>query len=772
MSLGDKPVEKRSWKAALAGKVPEALAREIDIFETQIDLRKKGKIEEKLFAETRLRRGVYGQRYDNGQRHDGEQPRTLVFPSGDVTKGPSTLWDAPGMQRIKIPMGRLSARQLEVLAELCEEYSDGILHVTTRQDFQLHFVHIEDTPDLMRRLAAAGITTREACGNTVRNVTACPIAGVCRTEAFDVSPYANALTYFLLGHDDTQDFGRKFKVAFSGCQDEACGLVNFHDVGCVARTRVVDGKEERGFAYYVGGGLGSLPYAAQLVDEFLPEEELLPLTQAIARVFGRLGEKQNRAKARLKFLVKKLGFAEFKRLVLEERKALRPDPRWTSFLADLHTTDEAPLRPAGTPPAAGQGPDGDPDGDRYPAWARSNVLPQRQDGYQVVVVTLPLGDLTADQARALADIARQYTGDTLRTTADQNMLLRWVRDADLPAVYQALVAARLAEPGAGTITDITACPGTDTCKLGISSSRALAAELRRDLTAAGLDQDEKARGLHIKASGCFNACGQHHVADIGFLGVSRNVNGRRVPHFQLVIGGQWTNNAGSYGLAIGAIPSKRVPEFTKRITEMYARDKQDGESFQAFTTRIGKKSIRAMVEELQTLPAYEQEPAYYSDWGDPREYTIEDMGVGECAGEVVPYVEMGLAAAEREIFEAQLLLDENKLEPAAQRAYSAMLAAARALARERNPNLSSEPDEVVSDFRRFFYDTQLFFDPYAGGKFAQSFFRIHDERARAEDREAAHQVIEEAQLFVDAAHQCYTRLGSSLSAPAPAGAAP
>src|SRR5438477_1119381 len=210
------------WKEKLAEQMPEHLAREIDIFETEITLRKQGKIEEKLFAETRLRRGAYGQRYDNGQRHDGTTTQTLAYPSGEITKGPVTLWDAPGMQRIKIPFGRLTAEQLDRLADLAEEYSDQILHVTTRQDIQLHFVHIEDTPDLMRRLAAVGVTTREACGNSVRNVTACPYAGVCNTESFDVTPYAHAATFFLLGHDDTQDFGRKVKLAFSGCKSEAC----------------------------------------------------------------------------------------------------------------------------------------------------------------------------------------------------------------------------------------------------------------------------------------------------------------------------------------------------------------------------------------------------------------------------------------------------------------------------------------------------------------------------------------------------------------------
>ena len=751
----------KTWKQALGERVPEAWAREIDVFETQIELKKKGKIEEKLFAETRLRRGAYGQRYDNGQRHDGEKAQTLAFPSGDLTKGPSTLWDAPGMQRIKIPYGRLTAEQLDVLSQVAEEYSDRILHVTTRQDFQLHFVHIEDTPDMHRRLAAVGITTREACGNTVRNVTACPYAGVCRDESFDVAPYARALTFFLLGHDDTQDFGRKFKIAFSGCDQNACGLTNFHDIGAIARTRLIGGETKRGFELVVGGGLGAVPQAAQVFDDFLPEEELLPIAQAMSRVFARLGERQNRARARFKFVVKKLGIEETKRVVLEERAKLRPDPRWRAFLADLHATDEKPLRPAGSLPN-GAVPEA------FDRWRESNVVPQRQLGYVAAIVTLPLGDLTSEQARGLAHIARRFTGDTLRTTADQNLVLRWVSEADLPEVYRALERIHLAAPGAGTIADITACPGTDTCKLGISSSRALAAELTRELRASGLDRDSRAKHLHIKASGCFNACGQHHVADLGFLGVSRNVGGRRVPHFQLVVGGQWTHNGGSYGLAIGAVPSKRVPEVVRQLTDRYAKEGKEGESFADFTSRIGKKTIRALVEKLQQLPSYEQDPSYYSDWGDPREYTISDMGEGECAGEVVPYVEVELAAAERELFESQVLLDDGKPDGASERAYGAMLRGARALAREKNANLGSDADEIVGEFRTQLYDTGLFLDPFAGGKFAQYLFRAHADRGRRPTREEAHQLIEEATLFVDAAHQCYTRLGSTLRAAAEA----
>jgi sulfite reductase (ferredoxin) len=746
-----------TWKTRLSSKIREDWAREIDIFETQIELRKQGKIEEKLFAETRLRRGVYGQRYDNGQRSDGEKTQELKYPAGDLTKGPSTVWDAPGMQRIKLPYGKMTADQLDVLSELAEEYSDGILHVTTRQDIQLHFVHIEDTPDLMRRLAVVGVTTREACGNSVRNVTACPYAGVCNTESFDVTPYAHALTFFLLGHDDCQDFGRKFKVAFSGCKDNPCGLTNFHDLGCIARTRVIDGELKRGFEVYVGGGLGAVPNEAKLISDFVPEEELLPVAQAVCRVFGRLGEKENRSRARLKFLLKKLGTDEFKRLVFEDRAKLRHDPRWTAFLSDLHVTDEKPLKPA-APLGAG------PFSPSFEQWRATNVLPQAQENYFIAVVTLPLGDMTSEQGRAVAEMARRYTGDTLRTTVDQNVLFRWVSGADLPKLHAELEELGLALHGADTITDIVSCPGTDTCKLGISSSRGLAGELRKRLTVVEDTLQAAAKQLHIKCSGCFNSCGQHHVADIGFLGVSRNVNGRRVPHFQLVVGGEWTHNARSYGLAIGAIPSKNVPEAVTRLTNRYTNERQAEETFSQFVSRIGKKQVRGMIEDLTQVPAYDVDASYYSDWGDPREYTIGDMGVGECAGEVVPFAQMGLAASEREVFEAQVLLEQGDAAGAAQRAYSAMLQAARALTREKNVNLGTDPEEIVREFKVHLYDTKVFFDTYAGGKFAQYLFRAHDDASKqAATDESAHQLIEEAQLFVDHAHQCYARGGQALS---------
>jgi sulfite reductase (ferredoxin) len=739
-----------AWKHELEGRMPEAWAREIDVFEVQIGLRKQGKIDDKLFAETRLRRGVYGQRYDNGQRYDGKETQTITFPSGELTKGPMTMWDAPGMQRIKLPMGRMTIEQLEVMADLAEEYSDRILHVTTRQDIQLHFVHIEDTPDLMRRLAAVGITTREACGNSVRNITACPYAGVCGGEVFDVTPHANAMTYFLLGHDDVQDFGRKFKIAFSGCETEACGLVNFHDLGAIAKTREVDGKLERGFAVYVGGGLGSVPQEAKLLAEFCPEEELLPLSQAVSRVFARLGEKENRARARIKFLVKKLGIEEFTRLVTEERAKLRDDPRWTAYLSNLDVLDEKPVRP---PSELGAG----PFSDTFVRWQKTNVRDQRQPGYATAIVTLPLGDLTVEQARAIADLARKYTGDALRTTVDQNVLFRWVSKGDLPALYAELAAIGLGLAGAEHISDVTSCPGTDTCKLGTSSSRGLASELRKRLAVVE-EKNPAAAELHVKCSGCFNSCGQHHVADIGFLGVSRNVNGRRVPHFQLVIGGQWTHNAASFGLAIGAVPSKRVPELVDRIVNKYSAERQGDETFQTWVNRVGKKEWRKLVDEFVAVPAYDQDASFYSDWGDPREYTIGDIGIGECAGEVVSFTNMELAAGEREVFEAQLELEKGDTLAASRHALKAMLVAARALVRRRNANVGEDAQEIVNEFRAHLFDTKLFHDPYAGGKFAQYFFRAQSEGAKAGSKEEAHQLIEEASLFVEASYTCFAKM--------------
>jgi sulfite reductase (ferredoxin) len=736
-----------TWKEKLGASIPAELGREIDIFETEIALRKQGKIDEKVFAETRLRRGAYGQRYDAGTRWDGAQTRTLAYANAALTKGPSTIWDAPGMQRIKIPYGGLNPAQLEVLAELAEEYSDGILHVTTRQDIQLHYVHIEETPSLFRRLAAVGITTREACGNTVRNVTGCPLAGVCRSETFDVTPYAKATARFLLGHKDTQNFGRKFKVAFSGCEGEACGLARMHDLGAVARVK--DGK--RGFEVWMAGGLGAVPNQARLFSEFLPVEELFPIAQAVSRVFARHGEKKNRNTARLKFLVNKIGLEEFRRLVLEERKGLDPDPAWTSWIAEAEKASEKPAKP-------GKALNGAPKPEGFDAWRATNVYAQRQEGYAVATVTLPLGDFTAPQARAIADLARRHSSDTIRLTVEQNLVLRWVPEAELPAVYEGLRAVGLGDAGAGSIVDVAACPGTDTCKLGISSSRGLAGELRERLTARFASMDAAARDLRIKVSGCFNSCGQHHIADLGFYGVSRKKGNFAVPHFQVMVGGQMTNNAGAYGLALVAIPSKRIPEVVDRLVERYVGGRTKDETFKQWVERTGKAQVRKLIEDLAEIPARDADPSAYSDWRDPREYGVGDMGVGECAGEVVSAIDFDLAAAERQCFEAQLDLEKGDTKAAAAKAVGAMLVAARGLVATRNERVGTAPADVAREFRERFYDTKLFWDPYAAGRFGAFLFKAVETPSDDYSADAVHRLVEESQLFIEAAHSCRLKM--------------
>src|SRR4051794_5826367 len=627
-----------TWKDKLQGQIREDWAREIDQFEAQIELRKQGKIDEKVFAETRLRRGAYGQRYDNGQRHDGLKTQKLPYSS--LTKGPDTHFDAPGMQRIKIPFGAMNPAQMRVLSDLAEEYSDQIVHITTRQDVQLHFVHIDDTPTIFRRLAAVGVTSREACGNSVRNVTACPLAGVCHTEKFDVSPYAKACAFYMLGHPDTMDFGRKFKIAFSGCAHEACALVSMHDLGGIAATKVVDGKEVRGFEIYVGGGLGAVPYQAKLLADFVTEDELLPLCRAVGRVFARLGEKKNRNKARVKFVVAKLGIDKFREVVMEELRTMPPDPvDFRKFLAEIPKWDESP-REAG-PQMVQLSVNGKKLGAAYEKWVETNVYRQRQPGFSTVTVTFPLGDASAEQYRRLADLVHKYASDHARTTVEQNIVLRWVKNEHVPALYEELKAIGLGDGGAGTIVDVVACPGTDTCKLGIASSRGLGGELRHRLAAKNATLDAAIRNLRIKVSGCFNSCGQHHVADIGFYGNSRNVGGYTVPHFQVMLGGMWLKNGGSYGLALGAVPSKHVPDLVERLTQKYVTERTPTDTFQTFCQRIGKKALKEVVDEYTFVPPHSVDKSFYTDWGDVREFTIGDMGTGECAGEVVSLAQFG-----------------------------------------------------------------------------------------------------------------------------------
>jgi sulfite reductase (ferredoxin) len=486
------------------------------------------------------------------------------------------------------------------------------------------------------------------------------------------------------------------------------------------------------------------------------EDEILPIAQSIARVFARLGEKKNRNRARLKFLVEQLGIDEFRRLVYEEREKLPHDDRWTGYLESLSNYRETPVRPAISL-------NGHVKPEGFEAWYKTNIYFQRQPGYVVVYVNLPLGDITSNQMFKLADIARKYVGDNVRTTVEQNIVLRWVSEADLPELYTELKALGLAEAGIDTIVDITSCPGTDTCKLGISSSRGLAGELRQQLTAKINDLPDAVKELKIKISGCFNSCGQHHVADIGFFGNSRRSGNYMVPHFQVVLGGKWKDNAGSYGVAVGAVPSKRVPEVLDVITNRYAEGRQEGENFQAWIARLGKKEIRAMLEPYMQVPAYEQDSSFYADWRDTRAYSIGDIGVGECAGEVVSVFSMEIAKAESQHFESLIALDEANYRKADEAAYRSMLLAARALVRTRFWDIGDDPNRIIEEFRARFYDTQLFFDKYAGGKFAQYLFLRHNNPPETPTEDSARRLVEEARLFIEACYACEAKVNGVIT---------
>jgi sulfite reductase (ferredoxin) len=686
---------------------------EIDVYEMELRRFQAGESSEKVFTEFRLRHGTYGQRQERVQ-----------------------------MQRIKIPMGALTLDQLIVLADVSEEYAVGVLHVTTRQDFQCHFIDINDCPTMFRRLAEHGITTKEACGNTVRNVTCCPDAGICSDELFDVAPHARAMTYFMMRHPDTQGFGRKFKISYSGCAGNACALARIHDFGAIAAVKEIDGKRTEGFQVYVGGGLGALPQQAWLLSDFVPATEMLPLAQAIGRVFARYGEKQNRAKARMKFLVAKMGFEEFKKEVELERGRLTFDPTWTTRIADaFEQYKDQPLKgpsEMATPADATE---------EYKRWLKLNTRPQKQEGYSMVEVFLPLGDISSDQMRSLANDLRKYIGDTVRATVTQNLLLRWVSNADLPALYADLQKLEIADSGAGKLKDVTACPGTDSCKLGISSSRGLAAVLHEKFSNGMSDIGDR-DDLSVKISGCFNSCGQHHVADLGFFGSVQRKGQNSAPVFQVVPGGTTQANAEKYGLAIGKVPAKRVPDTVRRLVDFYDREKQGEETFSEVIERVGKARLKEEIADLAELPAMEENSEFYSDNRQTWAYH-KSVGVGECAGEVVDQAEFLLNDADRLQFEATLALDAGRMDEAAAKALQAQMKAADAVLFTKGLLLSDKYD-TVAEFRKLFYDTGVFSKP-----FAENFFRSLEESSE-QGAAAARSRVEEATLFIEAAQGVYS----------------
>jgi sulfite reductase beta subunit-like hemoprotein len=524
------------------------------------------------------------------------------------------------MLRIKIAAGVLTPAKLRVLAKIADEYSTGRGHLTTRENVQFHFVKLENVGAAMRLLADAGLTTREACGNTVRNVTACPVAGICPGEAFDVTPYALGVSRYLLRHPDFHDLPRKFKIAFSGCENDGdCAVAGIHDVGLIAQVRGSNGTSHRGFKVLVGGGLGSLPTEAAVLKDFLPEEELLPTIEAILRVFTETGNRKNKLMARLKFVLRAKGIEEFRRLVAEKRKASQapaetftvPSPIQPSLVTIAPT-------PLSASPAAPQG------DSEYDRWAEHNLMFQRQAGYGGVWVKLSAGTLHSNQMRGLADVLEKNALTGVRIAVNQDLVIPWVPFDRVRAIYDDLRALELATAGARTISDVTGCPGATTCNLGITRSLTLAEVLSRELNDY---TDPEIQKLRIKISGCPNSCGHHHIADIGFYGNVRKIGEQQAPYYQLLLGGQVNADGVRFGRQIMSVPARPIPAIIRELLAFYQADRQPAETFSSWVARTPDKAIKDRLVLLAEVTATSED--IFVDWGDTETYSLK-LGRGEC----------------------------------------------------------------------------------------------------------------------------------------------
>jgi sulfite reductase beta subunit-like hemoprotein len=536
------------------------------------------------------------------------------------------------MVRIKFPYGNVDADQLEALGSIAERYSRGWGHLTTRQNVQFHFVQLETVPALLKELAEVGLTTREACGDTVRNVEGCHLAGACPFEVLDISPWAEATFRHFLHHPYAQRLPRKFKINFSGCVTD-CGQAMFNDVGVVAVARpLADGSLEPGFRVFVAGGLGANPHPAQALEEFTPREALLPTIEAVLRTFDHYGNRENKLRARLKWVLDELGVDELRRRILRERNLLLASSTWPGGIPAI--VEELGDAPAGLAGGANPTPVGTPvtlrvkrDADPYTRWESTNVVVGVAKGTVSAIAYARLGDITADQFRALAAIVRDF-GIDVRVTNRQNLAFRGLTSEQLPDLYRRLDEVGMAEPGAELARDVVACPGADTCNLAVTQSRGLADDIGRALEESGLAD---VGGVRINISGCTNSCGQHHISDIGFNGAERRAHGRPAPGYQMLLGGHVGNTEIQFGQRALRLPAKAAAEATVRVVSRFADERTAGEAFSDWLERAGgAKTLAAELKDLDEWPDPEERPDYYVDFGETGPYSAE-VGEGECA---------------------------------------------------------------------------------------------------------------------------------------------
>ncbi|WP_299125031.1 HEPN domain-containing protein [uncultured Winogradskyella sp.] len=633
---------------------------ENDILELadKIELFHNGKIDGEKFRSLRLARGVYGQRQEGVQ-----------------------------MIRIKLPYGKVLSHQLRRIAEVSDEYSRSRLHITTRQDIQIHYVDLNRTPELWAELERDNVTLREACGNTVRNVTASETAGIDINEPFDVSPYADALFKYFLRNAICQEMGRKFKVSFSA-SDEDTGLSYMHDLGFIAKIE----NGIKGFKVMLGGGLGSQSRHADVFYDFLPSDKIIPLMEGVLRVFDRYGERKSRAKARLKFLIKDIGLEAFKDLVEDEQNAIEHKTviiDETNYTASKPVSIEAPKVKV-------------KDTEAYDLWKSTNVIPQKQEGYFAIGIKVLLGDFYTDKARLLADLVEQYAAGEIRLSLRQNILIPFVKEDLLPFFYTELEKLGFVEAGYNKAVDITACPGTDTCNLGISSSTGIAEELERVIKAE-YPQYLKNEDLVIKISGCMNACGQHNMANIGFQGMSIRTKDKLIaPALQVLLGGGNLGNGNAYFAdKVVKIPSRRGPEALRRVLNDYEAN-ANGKLFVDYYKEKGEKYFYQLLTDLSNIDNLTQED--FIDWGTEEQY-VKAIGIGECAGVVIDLIATLFLESDEKIYEAKDAFQNKVYSGAIYEAYRSMVNSAKAILLSENIKTNTQAG-IIKQFDELFVDTK------------------------------------------------------------------
>jgi sulfite reductase beta subunit-like hemoprotein len=577
--------------------------RDIERFEIAIDQFLKGEISDDVFRVMRLNNGIYGQRQGGTNQ----------------------------MVRIKLPAGTITPEQFDVMADLSSEFSRGWGHITTRQNIQFHFVDLKRIPDLLRRIADVQLTTREACGDTVRNVMACHLAGACPYEKMDVTPWAEAVYRHFVRNPIGQRLPRKFKVNFSGCSTD-CGQAMFNDVGVVATTRTLeDGTIEPGFRLYIAGGLGANPHPALALEDFTSREDLLPTIEATLRVFEQTGNRDNKLRARLKWVVDQLGIDEVRRRVIKIRHTLPASSSW----------------PGGIPPevlAAGDAPAGRiaegevsqvgqstiinfTSSDPFRRWENASVIRGAANGTVSAIAYAPLGDITSAQFRALANIQRHFKSD-VRLSNRQNVVFRSLQPSQMRELYDMLDAIGMARPGAELARDVVACPGADTCNIAVTQSRGLADAIGQKLEEEGLAE---VGGVRINISGCTNSCGQHHASDIGFFGVERRAHGQSLPGYQMLLGGYVGDEQIHFGEKALRVPAKAAPEAVARVVRRFAGERDAAETFQAWLARSGGAvAVADGLRDLDEIPMPDVAPDFFVDFGETGPFSGE-VGESECA---------------------------------------------------------------------------------------------------------------------------------------------